>query len=78
MRPRLRAHNSSYECELFIGGRKMTLNAPKKNVWLVSVIVGVLGLVGFFVAIPFVSTYAFWFVTVGFALLALSTMLKGM
>ncbi len=56
----------------------MTLNAPKKNVWLVSVIVGVLGLVGFFVAIPFVSTYAFWFVTVGFALLALSTMLKGM
>jgi len=56
----------------------MNLNAPKQNIWLVAVIVGVLGVLGSFVAIPFVSANAFWFVTVGFAILMLSTVLKGM
>ncbi len=60
------------------GGEKMKLNAPTQNVWLIAVIVGVLGIVGTFVAIPFVSVYAFWFVVVGFALLVLSTLLKGL
>ncbi len=56
----------------------MNLNAPKKNVWLVAVIVGVVGVVATFVTIPFATTYAFWLVVVGFGLLALSTALKGM
>ncbi|MCA9732733.1 MAG: hypothetical protein H6696_06870 [Deferribacteres bacterium] len=56
----------------------MKLNAPKQNVWIVSVILGVLGLVGKFVAIPFVTAYAFWFVFVGFVLLALGAFVKGM
>ncbi len=56
----------------------MKLNAPTKNFWWISVILAVVAVVGQFVAIPFVSVNAFWFVTVGFILLALSTVLKGM
>ena len=56
----------------------MNLNAPKQNIWLVAVIVGIIGVISTFVAIPFVSGYAFWFVTVGFAVLALATVVKGM
>jgi hypothetical protein len=56
----------------------MKLNAPTKNWWWISVILAVVGVIGYFVAIPFVSVYAFWIVTVGFVLLALSTVLKGM
>jgi hypothetical protein len=56
----------------------MNLNAPTKNWWWISVILAVIGVIGYFVAIPFVSVYAFWIVTVGFVLLALSTVVKGM
>ena len=55
----------------------MKLNAPKQAVWLVAVIVGVLGILGKLAVIPMVSANAFWFVSVGFAVLALATMLKG-
>ena len=56
----------------------MKLNAPTKNFWWISVILAVLGVLGAIVTIPFISAYAFWFVTVGFVLLCLSTVLKGM
>jgi hypothetical protein len=56
----------------------MKLNAPKQVVWIISVILGVLGIIGNFTAIAVISTYAFWLVTVGFVLLALATALKGM
>ena len=55
----------------------MNLSAPKKNVWLIAVIVGVVGIIGTFVAIPFVSVYAFWLVVVAFVLLLAGTALKG-
>jgi hypothetical protein len=56
----------------------MKLSAPKTVVWVVAVIVGVLGILGNFTAIAFVSANAFWMVTIGFALLALGTAVKGM
>jgi hypothetical protein len=55
----------------------MKLSAPKQTVWLVAVILGVLGILGNFVSIPMVTTYAFWLVAVGFAALALGTAMKG-
>ena len=55
---------------------KMKLSAPKTGTWWIAVILGVLGILGQLVAIPFVSDYAFWFVAVGFVLLALATFLK--
>lgn len=56
----------------------MKTNAPKSVIWLIAVILGILGIVGTYVVIPFVSVYAFWFVVAGFALLALSTVLRGL
>ena len=56
----------------------MKLSAPKTITWWIAVIVGVLGILGQLVAIPFVSDYAFWFVSIGFVLLALGTFLKGL
>lgn len=54
----------------------MKLSAPKNVTWWVALIVGVLGFLGTFISIPFVSANAFWFVFVGFALLVLATLLK--
>lgn len=56
----------------------MQTNAPKFIVWLIAVILGVLGILGAFIAIPVVSAYSFWLVTVGFVVLALAAVLKGM
>ena len=60
------------------GGRIMRLNAPTQNFWWISVVLAVVAVVAQFVVIPFVSVYAFWIVCVGFAVLCLSTVLKGM
>ncbi len=55
----------------------MRLTPPKKWVFWASVILVVLGLVGKFVSVPFLSPYAFWFVVVGYVLLAAGNSLKG-
>jgi hypothetical protein len=54
----------------------MRLSAPKVITWWIAVIIGVLGILGYFATIPFVSANSFWFVAVGFILLALATLLK--
>jgi hypothetical protein len=51
-------------------------SAPKQITWIIAIIVGLLGIIGHFVAIPFASMNSFWLVTVGFILLALGTLLK--
>ena len=56
----------------------MNLSAPKNITWWIAVVLGVLGILGTFVSIPFVSASAFWFVAVAFILLALGTFLKGL
>lgn len=54
------------------------MNAPKSLTWVIALILGVLGIVANFIAIPFVSAYAFWFVAAAFVLLALACLLKGL
>jgi len=56
----------------------MNLSAPTKPIWIIAAVLGILGLVGHFVSIPVVTPYQFWFVTVGWALLTLATILKGL
>jgi uncharacterized membrane protein HdeD (DUF308 family) len=56
----------------------MKLSRPKNVTWWIAVILGVLGILGTLVAIPFVSTYAFWFVAIAFILLALATYFKNL
>ena len=56
----------------------MKLSAPKQTTWWIAVVLGALGILGSFISIPFVSAYSFFFVAVGFVLLALATFLKGL
>ncbi len=55
----------------------LKLNAPKEGIWIAATILGGLGILGYFLAIPFISANAFFFVAVGFLILALATVLKG-
>lgn len=54
----------------------MKLSAPKEITWWIAVIIGVLGILGNFTTIQYVSANAFWFVAVGFVLLALATLFR--
>jgi threonine/homoserine/homoserine lactone efflux protein len=60
----------------FYGGFIMDLSAPKQVTFWISVVLAVLGLLGHLVKIPFISTYAFWFLLVGFILLAAGCFVK--
>jgi hypothetical protein len=57
----------------------MKLSAPHRVVWIVAVVLGVLGLLGKFgvLSTAVVAGNAFWLVTIGFALLAFATAVKG-
>lgn len=54
----------------------MKLNAPTKITWIVSLILGLLSLLSYFVAIPFVTVNMYWFMGLGWLLLVLATFLK--
>jgi heme/copper-type cytochrome/quinol oxidase subunit 1 len=56
----------------------MKLNKPKVITWWIAVILGVLGVIANFVAIPILSGIAFWLVVIGLALLALANVTKGL
>ncbi|MBT3391148.1 MAG: hypothetical protein HN413_12140 [Chloroflexi bacterium] len=56
----------------------MKLNPPKNITFYISVVLAALGLIGSFVSIPVVSGLAFWFVVVGFVLLAAGLLVKGL
>jgi hypothetical protein len=55
----------------------MKLSEPKVITFWVAVILGVLGLIGFFVT-GFLHDYAFWLVLVGLVVLVLGNMVKGL
>ncbi|MBG0786610.1 MAG: hypothetical protein H0S79_16045 [Anaerolineaceae bacterium] len=57
----------------------MRLTPPKKNVFWISTILAVLGILGAIVpGLPaFFSTYAIWLVVVGFVLLWMGNAVKG-
>jgi hypothetical protein len=54
------------------------LSAPKYNVWIISLVLGAVGLLGYLVTIPTISGLAFWFVAVGLGVLLAATAMKGM
>ena len=56
----------------------MKLSAPKQITWIIAVVLGVLGLLGSFVALPIVGGSSFWLVFLGFALLAIATLVDGL
>jgi len=55
----------------------MNLNAPTQVVFIISLIIAVLALIGHFVSIPFISEYRFWLAIIGYVVLAAGCVLKG-
>jgi heme/copper-type cytochrome/quinol oxidase subunit 1 len=56
----------------------MKLSAPMQVTWLIAVIVGVVGIIAGLVSIPVLSGFAFWLVVIGFVILVLATLMKGL
>ena len=54
----------------------MKLNAPTQVLWLISVILGGLGILSHFAVIKPVSTYSFELLAIGFVILVIGTLLK--
>ena len=57
---------------------KLRLSAPQEITWWIAVIIGVLGILGHFAKIPFVSANDFWFVAIAFVVLAVATYVKNL
>jgi hypothetical protein len=55
---------------------KLKLSAPQEITWWIAVVLGVLGILGNFTKIQFVSANAFWFVAIAFVLLAVATYVR--
>ncbi|MEZ4511891.1 MAG: hypothetical protein R3C62_08445 [Chloroflexota bacterium] len=56
----------------------MNLNAPKNTTFYVALVLAVLGLLGTIVTIPVVTGMAFWFVILGFIVLAAGNLVSGL
>ena len=56
--------------------RAILPSAPSKFVWIIGLILGILGIIGHFVSVDFLTTYNYWFLLAGFVLLALGTTFK--
>ncbi|MBN2257484.1 MAG: hypothetical protein JW704_06640 [Anaerolineaceae bacterium] len=54
----------------------MKLTPPKQITFWISVILGVLGILG--LVLPFLAPFAFWLVLAGLVLLVLALLLKGL
>ena len=55
----------------------MKTSAPKKNLWIMALLLGFLGIISHFIEVPYVSVYSFWLLLVGFVLLFIGTTFKG-
>ena len=58
----------------------MTLNlsAPTVPIFIISVILAILALLGHFVAIPFVTIYQFWIAILAYVVLFIGCVMKGL
>lgn len=52
-------------------------SAPKRLTWIIGLIAGILGIIGHFVQIQFLSAHSFTLSLVGFVVLAIGTTVKG-
>jgi len=54
------------------------LSAPKNITWWIGLILAVLGIIGYFANVQFLSQFSFWFVLISAVLLLIATKLKGL
>jgi hypothetical protein len=55
----------------------MKPSAPNKLLWAIALIVGILGIVGHFMSVNYLTENSFTLLLVGFVLLAVGTSFKG-
>ena len=55
----------------------MNLSAPTMPVFLIAAVLAVLGLIGHFVSIPFVTLYQFWVMLAAYVVLCVGCLMKG-
>ena len=60
-----------------MGDTMPKLNAPTQVMFLVSLVIVLLAIIGLFVNIPVISMYAFWISVLGYVVLAAGCVLKG-
>ena len=53
-------------------------SAPKNITWWIALVLAVLGIIGYFTSVPFLSTYALWFVLASAVLLLLATRIRNL
>jgi len=56
----------------------MKLTPPKRVTFWIALVLGIAGIAGHFMVIPFGTTYAFALLVIGFALLVLGLIVKGL
>ena len=54
---------------------KLKLRTPSQIAWIISLILGAVGVIAKFVVIPTVSTYDFWLVAAGWLVLLVATVM---
>lgn len=54
------------------------LTSPSVRTLILSLLIVILGIVGRFIDIPFITDYSFWFPVAGFGLLMLGTLFRGL
>jgi hypothetical protein len=55
-----------------------TLSAPSQVVFLISLALAIIAVLGTLVVIPVATQYAFWIAILGYIVLALGNLMKGM
>ncbi len=48
-------------------------SAPSKPIYILGIVLGLLGILGHFASVDFLTTYNYWFLLAGFLLLAIGT-----
>jgi hypothetical protein len=59
------------------GGLEMNLSPPTTAVFIVSLILAALAVIGKFVAIPFITEHGFWVAVVAYVVLAVGNLFRG-
>ena len=54
----------------------MNIHAPSQLIFLISLILAVLAVIGHFVAIPYATEYQFWLAIAGYVVLAAGCLVK--
>jgi hypothetical protein len=60
------------------GGLEMNLSPPTTAVFVISLILAALAIIGKFVPIPFISEHGFWVAVIAYVVLAVGNLFRGL